>query len=192
MLYCPQFPLYFWLVHTTLRETTLYKTRQDVVLKLNVGFLLKENVGYSRRLDFEVPLLEIADDLDIANFRGALTLTRTQPGVYVQGRFSGEHPAECVRCLTESPQTLTADLKQLYDFPPDPSSEFAVSEAGFLNLAPMVRELMLLSVPIRALCRPDCKGLCPNCGQDWNEGPCECEKQDINPQFAVLKNLLNK
>ena len=174
-----------------LRETILYKTRRDV-LRLNVGFLLKENVGYSRKMDFEVPLLEIADDLDIANFRGAVNLTRTQPGIYVHGRLKGEHPAECVRCLTEFSQTLTAEIKQLYDFPPDPSSEFAVSEAGFLNLAPITRELMLLSVPMRALCRADCKGLCPNCGQNWNEGPCDCKTEDINPQFAVLKNLLNK
>jgi len=174
-----------------LRETALYKTRRDV-LRLNVGFLLKENVGYSRRMDFEAPLLEVADDLNLANFRGAANFTRTPQGVYVQGRFSGEHPAECVRCLTEFPQVLTADIKQLYDYPPDPSSEHVIAETGFLDLAPLMRELMLLSAPMRALCRPDCKGLCPNCGQDWNEGPCNCEKEEINPRFAVLKKLLDK
>ncbi len=110
----------------------------------------------------------------------------------MHGRFAGEHPAECVRCLAEFTQILTADIKQLYDFPPDPSSEHVVAETGFLDLAPLMRELMLLSVPIRALCRPNCRGLCPNCGQDWNEGPCNCEKDEINPRFAVLKNLLNK
>ncbi len=174
-----------------LERLPLYKTRRDV-LRLNVGFLLKENVGYSRQIDFEAPVLEVADDLDIAHFRGTVQLTRTPPGVYVQGRFRGEHPAECVRCLAGFSQTLNADIKQLYDYPPDPSSEFSISETGFLDLAPLVRELLLLSIPIRALCRPDCKGLCPNCGQDWNEGPCECQKDEINPQFAVLKNLLKK
>lgn len=159
---------------------------------MNVGFLLKENVGYSRQMDFEVPILEVADDLDITDFRGSVTLTRTPQGVYVQGRLKGEHPGECVRCLVEVTQTLVADIKQLYDYPPDPSSEYAVSETGFLDLAPLVRELLLLSVPMRALCRPDCRGLCPNCGQDWNEGPCNCEKDDINPRFAVLKDLLKK
>jgi uncharacterized protein len=143
-------------------------------------------------MDFEVPLLEVADDLDVVDFRGAVTLMRTPQGIYVQGRLKGSHTVECVRCLTEFAQTLTADIKQLYDFPPDPSSEFVVSEAGFLNLAPILREMLLLSVPIRSLCRPNCKGLCPNCGQDWNEGPCNCQKDEINPQFAVLKNLLNK
>jgi len=176
---------------SNLRENTLYKTRRDV-LRLNVGFLLKETVGYSRQMDFEIPYLEVADDLDITNFRGSVNLTRTPQGIYVQGRLRGEHPTECVRCLTDISQTLTADIKQLYDYPPDPSSEFGISETGLLNLAPITREMLLLSTPIRALCRPDCKGLCPNCGQNWNEGPCNCEKEDINPQFAVLKNLLNK
>jgi uncharacterized protein len=159
---------------------------------LNVGFLLKENVGYSRQMDFEVPVLEVADDLDITNFRGSVMLTRTPQGVYVQGRLRGEHPAECVRCLADTTQTLVADIKQLYDYPPDPSSEHVISETGFLDLAPLVRELLLLSAPMRMLCRPDCKGLCPNCGKDWNEGPCDCEKDDVNPQFAVLKDLLKK
>jgi len=139
-----------------------------------------------------VPLLEVADDLDIFNFRGEVRLTRTPQGVYAQGRFKGEHPAECVRCLGEFTQTLSVDIKQLYDFPPDPSSEFSVAETGLLNLAPLMRELMLLSTPMRALCRPNCKGLCPHCGQNWNDGRCECEQDEINPQFVVLKDLLKR
>jgi uncharacterized protein len=172
-------------------DITLYKTRRDV-LRPNVGFILKENVGFIRQMDFEAPLLEVADDLDVSNFRGSISLTRTPQGVYVQGRFKGNHPGECDRCLTEVSQTLTADIKQLYDFPFDPTSEFSIAETGFLDLAPLVRELMLISAPIRTLCRPDCKGLCPNCGQNWNEGPCDCDKEEINPNFAVLKDLLKK
>ena len=134
----------------------------------------------------------MADDLDILNFRGGVRLTHTPQGVYTQGRFKGEHPAECVRCLSEFTQTLSVDIKQLYDFPPDPSSEFSVAETGLLDLAPLMRELMLLSTPMRALCRPNCKGLCPNCGQNWNDGRCECEQDEINPQFVVLKDLLKR
>lgn len=161
-------------------------------MRLNVGFLLRENVGYARRVDFEIPMLEVADDLVVANFRAALSLTHTPQGIYTQGRLKGDHPAECVRCLATVAQTLAADIKQLYDYPPDPSSEFVITETGFLNLAPIARELLLLSAPMRALCRPDCKGLCPHCGQDWNTGRCDCQKEDINPHFAVLKNMLNK
>lgn len=161
-------------------------------MRLNVGFILKENVGYSRKLEFEAPLLELADDLDLTNFSGQARLTRTTQGLYVQGRFTGEQPAECVRCLTDFDQPLKAQIDQLYEFPPTPKAEFVVAETGFLDLAPFLREEFLLSAPMRPLCRPDCKGLCPNCGQNWNEGQCDCEQDNINPQFAALKKLLEK
>lgn len=161
-------------------------------MRLNVGFLLKENVGYSRKFDFEAPVLELANDLDLANFRGQARLTRTTQGVYVQARSTGEQPTECVRCLTDFNQPLKAQIDQLYEFPPTPKAELVVAETGFLDLAPLLREELLLSAPMRPLCRPDCKGLCPNCGQNWNEGPCDCETDDINPQFAELKKLLDK
>lgn len=172
-------------------ETTLSKILRDV-LRLNVGFLLKENVGYSRKISFEHPLLEVADDLDLANFRGAVRLTRTVQGVYAQGKFLGEESVECVRCLTQISQTLQSQVEQLYEFPPDPQAEFVVSESGHIDLASFLREDMILSRPLRSLCKPDCKGLCPQCGKDLNEGACDCVKEDINPQMAVLKKLLGK
>ncbi len=141
-------------------------------------------------MDFEFPILEVADDLDVMNFHGSVRLTHTAQGVYLEGRFKGEQPAECVRCLTTVNQPLKTEIKQLYEFPPNSKAEFVIAETGFLDLAPVLREDLLLSTPIRPLCRPDCKGLCPNCGQDWNEGPCGCEKEDINPRLAMLKKLL--
>jgi uncharacterized protein len=97
-----------------------------------------------------------------------------------------------VRCLTAINQPLKAEINQLYEFPPNSKAEFVVAETGFLDLAPVLREDMFLSAPIRPLCRPDCKGLCSNCGQDWNEGSCNCEKEDIAPRLAVLKKLLDQ
>ena len=141
-------------------------------------------------MDFKYPVLEVADDLDVMNFQGSVRLTRTAQGVYLEGRFKGEQPAECVRCLTPVNQPLKSEIKQLYEFPPNSKAEFVIAETGFLDLAPVLREDLLLSAPIRPLCRPDCKGLCPNCGQDLKEGLCSCEKDDINPRLAVLKKLL--
>ncbi|MBI3177711.1 MAG: DUF177 domain-containing protein, partial [Chloroflexi bacterium] len=78
-----------------------------------------------------------------------------------------------------------------YEFPPNPLAEFAVEESGFLDLAPVLREDLWLAMPQYPLCRPDCRGLCPNCGQNWNDGPCNCANEDINPRLEVLKKLLD-
>ena len=152
---------------------------------------MKENVGYSRKFDFEATILELADDVDLTNFRGQARLTRATQGVYIQGRFTGEQSAECVRCLAEFQLPLKTQIEQLYEYPPTLKAEFVVAETGFLDLAPLLREDFLLAAPMRPLCRPDCKGLCPNCGQNWNEGPCDCEQEEINPRLAVLKKLLD-
>ncbi|MBR2731103.1 MAG: DUF177 domain-containing protein [Clostridia bacterium] len=58
------------------------------------------------------------------------------------------------------------------------------------DLDPLVREDLFLSLPAKFLCRPDCKGLCPVCGQDLNDGPCGC-KRAIDPRLAALAALLD-
>jgi len=56
----------------------------------------------------------------------------------------------------------------------------------------LVREDMLLSIPIQALCRPGCKGLCPRCGRNWNDGPCDCRDEAVDPRLTVLTQLLQE
>jgi uncharacterized protein len=85
---------------------------------------------------------------------------------------------ECVRCLVEFQQSLHAQFSELYAFNSRSASEsgLIVPDDGNIDLAPLVREYMLLEVPIRPLCRPDCKGLCIICGSDLNTEPCEHQK----------------
>ena len=60
-----------------------------------------------------------------------------------------------------------------------------------IDLAPLVRDTVLAALPIRNLCRPDCKGLCPKCGADLNQGDCGCDREAVDLRLEVLKNLLN-
>ena len=60
---------------------------------------------------------------------------------------------------------------------------------GQIDLAPMVREEVLLAVPDGPLCRPDCPGLCPICGADLAEGPCGCDTTERDERWAVLDQL---
>lgn len=59
-----------------------------------------------------------------------------------------------------------------------------------LDLDELLREDVLLDLPSKFLCSPDCKGLCPKCGKNLNEGPCGCTKREIDPRLEILKSLL--
>lgn len=96
----------------------------------------------------------------------------------MQGQFQGETPAECVRCLTDFQQPLHASFSELYAFNERSvtESELILPEDGTLNLEDLVREYLLIELPITPMCTPDCKGLCPICGQNLNE---EMHEHDI-------------
>ncbi len=93
----------------------------------------------------------------------------------MQGDFEGIVQVECVRCLAEYSQPLHSDFSELYAFNNrgTDESELILPEDGNIDLAPLVREYMLLEVPISPLCKADCLGLCPICGADLNVEPHE-------------------
>ncbi len=163
-------------------------------LRINVGFLLHENVGYSREFDFDHPSVQVGDDLDVVDLNGSIRLTRTNQGLYAQGRLRASTRLECVRCLTGFDQRLTVEMTDLLVFPPGQAVDplLAVPETGILDLNPLVREYFLLDVPLQPLCRPDCKGLCPECGNNLNESSCSHTQADVDPRLAALKSLLSE
>lgn len=140
-------------------------------------------------------MLAIADDLTVNALRGSISLTRTPQGLFAQGRLKGNIPLECVRCLVPVQQSVTSKFSELYHFPPEkaPADGLVIPEDMNLDFSPVVREDMLLSVPIHVLCKPDCKGLCPTCGQNWNDGACEHMNTEppVDPRFAALRRLLD-
>lgn len=108
--------------------------------------------------------------------------------------MQAEVMTECVRCLTDFAQPLSIDFTELYAFTPHSVTEsgLLVPETGKIDLAPLVREEMLLAIPISPLCREDCKGLCPICGENLNETTCHHDDESIDPRLSVLKALLQK
>jgi uncharacterized protein len=163
-------------------------------LCLNVGFLLHQTVGYNRTFEFDHPNVQVSDDLDVSDLQGELRLTRTAQGLYATGTLHGTTPAECVRCLTPFDQRLTIAFDDLFIYPPAKATEplLAVPETGLLDLAPLTREYVLLDIPLRPLCRPECRGLCPECGANRNETTCSHETSETDPRLAGLRALLDE
>lgn len=144
-------------------------------LRINVGFLHNTSIGTSRDIHFKFPSLLLEEELPITDLNGFARTSRTPQGILVQGEFSGSTPVECVRCLTEFTQPLKTSFSELYAFDTRSSTEsnLILPEDANIDLEPLVREYFLIEIPISALCSPDCKGLCPECGENLNRAICE-------------------
>jgi uncharacterized protein len=163
-------------------------------LRLNVGFFVNQSVGYSREFPFEFPELRLEPDLDLKNLAGTARITRTPQGLLVQLKMHATLQSECARCLTEIEQPLEISFTELYAFSPRTVTEsgLILPEDGHIDLAPLVREYMLLEIPISPICRPDCLGLCPVCGESLNENTHHHEEEFIDPRLEGLKKLLDE
>ncbi len=174
----------------------LYKTLSNPLspLRLNVGFFINQNVGYSRDFPFDLTKIHLPPDLDLENLSGAARITRTAQGLLTQVKVHASFSAECARCLTNFDQPLEAEFTELYAFTDKSVTEsgLILPEDGHIDLEPLVRDYMLRAVPIKPLCRPDCKGLCPVCGENLNENQHSHDTDDVDPRLSVLKSLLKK
>jgi len=161
-------------------------------LRLNVGFLLIATIGTSRVFNFDYDAMGLGDDLTVCEFNGQVRFSRTPQGFLLQGEFTAETDLECVRCLEKYSQPLKWSVTDMYAFDRRNITEsgLLVPEDGQIDLEPLLREYALLEFPISPICKPDCKGLCPACGENLNKTDCG-HRPEPNSPFAVLKDLLN-
>ena len=160
--------------------------------RINVGFIVHEEIGYSHKFPLEFEKAVLGEDLTLENFEAMIVIDRAQQGLVVQGEFSAGTTLECVRCLNPFDHSLHGEWTELYAFSEKSvsESELLMPEDGHIDFAPVLREYALLEFPIKALCKPDCKGLCIECGQDLNEKDCGHSQEDDDSPFAALKDLL--
>lgn len=72
----------------------------------------------------------------------------------------------------------------------DEAAPIPILDGEAIDLSELVRQLLVLNLPARSLCRPDCRGLCAQCGADLNHGECRCAREEIDPRLAPLRELL--
>lgn len=162
------------------------------MLTFGVSTLLKAPLGKSLTLDIDTGP-QVLDDLTVDFLRGTVYVIRVQEGLFVEGTVKSRLRLECVRCLEPFTFPVTLELDELFRLPgkpPTPDAPYAVSDDGRLALAPLLRELAWLSIPMKALCSPECRGLCPHCGVNLNVETCNCEAVRVDPRLAPLKELL--
>ena len=115
--------------------------------------------------------------------------------VVVRGTMQSRIKLPCRRCLT--PVTMPVDEEFALVFRPgltrveaEEQEVFPLPErADELDLAPALREQVVLSVPQYAMCSESCKGMCPQCGANLNQTQCDCQAAELDPRWAALRNL---
>ncbi|PIE82429.1 MAG: hypothetical protein CSA11_00630 [Chloroflexi bacterium] len=162
-------------------------------LRFNFGFLLEAKIGTNRIIELEYPTIDV-EDITLSPLTGTLNVTRTSEGVYLSGELQTATAVTCVRCLIDALASVQVSLDELLYYPPKaaPPGELFIGEDGYIDLGPLIREMTILELPIRPLCKPDCQGLCQECGANLNETECDCKIDDIDPRLAKLKELLEE
>jgi len=179
------------------------EARHQTTMRINCAQLLKGQTGAARRLDLLEDITGIDDDLKIESpIRGPVTLIRTADGILVTASLKTDLELECRRCLESFSTTVELDLQEEFHpsvdistgakIPVADTEEDAtvIDEHHVLDMTEVVRQAICLAVPMSALCREDCGGLCSMCGQNLNEGQCQCVAETVDPRLEVLKELL--
>ncbi len=123
--------------------------------------------------------------------------------IRLRGRFAGNFQVPCARCIEPVEIPLAAEFDLIFrplgadaDVP-ERSITASETEIGYyqgdsLLLEDVLREQVLLSLPVRTLCKPDCKGLCPRCGANRNLQPCSCDEGPSDPRWEALTDLRSR
>jgi uncharacterized protein len=174
-------------------------TRPD---SLSLDTVLDEPVPFGGELAVPVSAIDREPLLSLSPLRISGEVRRIEGGYALDAElvYSGE--LECSRCLAAYSfgEDETFSLV-LYPRTSAPASEVELSPDDLdvlyytdpvVPLAPIAEERVQMALPMKPLCKPDCRGLCPTCGKDRNLGPCACAPESVDPRWEALKALKEK
>ena len=123
-----------------------------------------------------------------------LRLEAVMEGVLVTGTARAALEGECARCLGPITDEFEVDLQELYvyddkDHDPDEDDEVSMLQDDLLDLEPLLRDAVVLALPFQPLCRPDCPGLCVECGARLADEPDHRHEEQVDPRWAALAEL---
>jgi uncharacterized protein len=119
-----------------------------------------------------------------------LRMESVMDGVLVTGVLTAEIDAECGRCLEPLRMQLDADIQELFAYDPEPGEDdVPMLEGDFIDLEPLVRDAIVLALPLNPVCADDCSGLCPGCGEPLRTLDGEHSHDATDPRWAALAAL---
>ena len=176
-----------------------YPESGTMSIRYNVSALLREGIGATRDYEVAERVLIDEDEPRHEEVTGRAVFLRTERGVLVTAHLQGVQRGPCSRCLQGMEQSLRLEIEEEFfataDAEPDASvsppedlEAFQIDARHMLDLEEAVRQHWAAAVPMQPLCRPDCRGLCPRCGYDLNQGACSCSPEE-DERWSALRQL---
>ncbi|MEY7999583.1 DUF177 domain-containing protein [Clostridium sp. Mt-5] len=161
-------------------------------MELNVSELFNENIS-SRELE-----LTIKDDgfyyggeyiklLQPMNFSG--TLNKVESIFILVGRLHCLLQLTCSRCFEKFPYAVDISITEKFTNSANGDEEIIFINSDIIDITEILENNIILNLPIKRLCRENCKGLCQKCGTNLNYSECQCKNDDIDPRLAKLKDM---
>jgi uncharacterized protein len=172
------------------------------MLAHNVAALLKSPAGATRQVEIDEPDPRFASEMDISPpVTGQAYLMRIPEGIVARADLEATVRQECSRCLEPFMQPISTHFEEMYrpsvsvstgaPLPAGEDEALQIDEHHVLDLTETARQYLLTAIPVKPVCRPDCQGLCPNCGANLNTEECRCSDEPVSGPFAALANLLH-
>jgi len=169
-------------------------------MKIHLQRVRREPFRFAETLEVSAELLERDEVVALGPVSWSGKVVWADPGYYLTGRLEYEQTLSCDRCLEPITERRRSDVEVLLlvdePRPMDGEHELSEEDLGILHLDDevfdtwaLVVEQLQLDVPMKPVCRPDCKGLCPVCGTDRNAGDCGCDTRTVDPRWAALEKL---
>ena len=154
--------------------------------------------GEKKQLNIEY-LLSIENEIEDVDFNDSSIVKgciKDMAG-YITLNLEAEvrYKTECARCLTPLMESMSIKFEKTVvteetELQNSENDDYIVSKDGFIDVDEALVEQIFLELPLRHLCKEDCKGLCPKCGCNLNSETCSCELTEPDPRFDVLRKLL--
>ncbi len=163
---------------------------------INLGPIL---CGETDKISFDYKT-DSPEDFDDIHFTDAVSVSGNIVNMagYISLTLKASVPfsTHCARCWKEINSVFNLDfckgIAAKNTLQNEDTDDYLIMKNDSVDIDTPLGEAILLSFPITFLCKEDCKGLCPMCGEDLNEGECNCVKKEIDPRLEILKKLLDK
>lgn len=168
-------------------------------MEIRLERITDEPFYWQEKLTIPVETLNRPELDDVSEISCEGRVAAIDEGYLLEARLGYQQKLICVRCLTPFVDEVEkeVELRIVSRGPEATAGELELSEEDLtllnvddeiLETTPIILEQLQLNIPMRALCREDCAGLCPVCGNNRNDQPCQCEEQKLDPRWEVLKD----